>query len=83
MAVDREFACILFVYIVLCFVGLLWVALGPHFAPWGDFASPFGSLWGALGSQGALLGVTFASLWLPWDAVGPFGAPWAPKGSLG
>ena len=72
-----------YVYIVLCFVGLLWVALGRHFAPWGDFAPPFGSLWGALGSQGALLGVTLASLWLPWGAVGPFGAPWAPKGSLG
>ncbi len=70
-----------YVYIVLCFVGLRWVALGPHFASWGDFAPPFGSLWGALGSQGALLGVTLASLWLPWDSVGPFGAPWAPKGT--
>ena len=72
-----------YVYIVLCFVGLLWVALGPHFAPWGDFAHLFGGLWGALGYQGALLGVTLASLGLPWDALGPFGAPWAPKGSLG
>ena len=71
-----------YVYIVLCFVGLLWVALGPHFAPWDDFARPFGSLWGALGSQGGLLGVTLASLWLPWGSLELFGAPWAPKGSL-
>ena len=72
-----------YVYIALCFVGLLWVALGPHFAPWGDFAPLFEGLWGALGSQGALLGVTLASLGLPWDALGPFGPPWAPKWSLG
>ena len=71
-----------YVYIVLCFVGLRWVALGPHFASWGDFAPPFGSLWGALGSQGGLLGVTLASLCLPWRSLEPFGAPWAPKGSL-
>ena len=83
-----------YVYIVLCFVGLLWVALGPHFAPWGDFAPPFGSLWGALGSQGVLLGVTLASLGLPWDRLGHlglprgspgrhFGVPGAPLGRLG
>ena len=71
-----------YVYIVLCVVGLRWVALGPHFAPWVDFAPPFRSLWGALGSQGALLGVTLASLWLPWGSLEPFGAPWASKGSL-
>ena len=51
--------------------------------PWGDLGLPFGTLWGASGSQGAVPGVTLASLWLPWDSVGPFGAPWAPKGSLG
>ena len=46
---------------------------------WASFWDPLGRL----GSQGALPGVTLASLWLPWDSVGPFGAPWAPKGSLG
>ena len=59
--------------------GCLW---NSFCGPWGDFEVPFGSLWGALGSQ-CLLGVTLASLWLPWDAVGPFGAPWVPKRSLG
>ena len=42
-----------------------------------------GSLWGDLGSQGALLGVTLVpsgSLGMP---VGPFGAAWTPKWSLG
>ena len=58
-----------YVYIVLWFGGLLWLALGPHFAPWGDFAPPFGSLWGALGSQGGLLGVTLDSFWLPVNAA--------------
>ena len=42
----------------------------------GDFGPPFGSLWGALGSQGALLGVTLVPLWLlglpsgAWDDLG-------------
>ena len=53
---------------------------GDHFVLLG---ATLGLLWGALGSQGALLGVTLDSLLLPWDSVGPFGDPWAPKGSLG
>ena len=47
-----------------------------------NFGLRFGRLWGALGSQGALLGVTLVPLWLLWDSVGPFVAPWAPKGSF-
>ena len=49
----------------------------------GFLGATLGLLLGALGSQGALLGVILVPLWLPWDSVGPFGAPWAPKGSLG
>ena len=72
-----------YVYIVFRFVGFLWMSLELILPSLDDFGLPFGSLWGALGSQGALLGVTLVPLWLPWDSVGPFGAPWAPKGSLG
>ena len=45
--------------------------------PWGDFGLPFGSLWGALGFQGALLGVTLVPLWLgpPWGHLGHLGLP--------
>ena len=76
MAVDREFACILFMCIKFCDLlvsfGRLW---GSFCFPWGDFGPPFGSLWGALGSQGALLDVTLASRWFPWDHLGRFGLP--------
>ena len=72
-----------YVYLAFCFVGLLWMSLELILPSLDDFGLPFGSLWGTLGYQGALLGVTLASLGLPWDALGPFGAPWAPKGSLG
>ena len=65
-----------YVYIVLCFVGLLLVALGRHFAPWGDFAP----LLGAFGAPGAPKGVSLASLWLPF---GSLGAPWSHLGHLG
>ena len=83
MAVDREFACILFIVYSVVIRWSPLVGSGTSFRPpWGDFAPPFGSLWGALGSQGALLDFTLASLWLLWDALGPFGAPWAPKGSF-
>ena len=34
---------------------------------WASFWDPVGRL----GSQGAHLGVTWGSLWLPWDAGGP------------
>ena len=47
-------------------------------SPWDNFGLPFGTLWGALGSEGGLLGVTLASLWLPWDAGGPL---WGTLGS--
>ena len=84
MAVDREFACILFMCMQFCdlmvSVDCLW---SPLCSPWGDFGLPFGSLGGTLGSQGAFLGVILVLPWLPWDSVGPFGAPWAPKGGLG
>ena len=80
MAVDREFACILFmcIYFVTCWSPL--DVFGPHFTVLG---ATLGILLGAFGASWALLGVTLASLWLPWDSVDPFGAPWAPKGSLG
>ena len=84
MAVNREFAYISFMCISFCDLlvsfGCLWTSSCSH---GDDFGPPFGTLWVALGFQEALLGVTLASLWPPWDSVGPFGAPWAPKWSLG
>ena len=44
---------------------------------------PFGILWGALASQGALLGVTLASILVPWDADGRFWGTLASQGELG
>ena len=80
MAVDREFTCILFMCIYFSdLLAFFWI-FGAHFAFLG---ATLGLLLGALGSQGALLGVTLAALWLPWGSVGPFGAPRASKGSLG
>ena len=78
MAVDREFACILLMYSFL----ICWFSLNVFGTLFAILGATLGLLLVALGSQGALLGVTLAPLWLPWDAVGPFGAPWAPKGSL-
>ena len=56
---------------------------GAHFVvlgrPRASFSNPLGR---ASGSQGALLGITLVPLWLPWNSVKPFVAPWAPKGSL-
>ena len=40
------------------------------------------SLWGTLGSQGNLFGITFVSLLLPWDAGGPLWGTMVPKRSL-
>ena len=63
MAVDREFACILFMCIqfsdLLVSLGCPWSSFC---SPWADFGLPFGTLWGASGSQGAFLGVILASL---------------------
>ena len=73
--------CLYFVYeysFVICWSPL--DVFGPHFAVLGTI---LGLVLGAFGTSWALLGVTLASLWLPWDTVGPFGAPWAPKWSLG
>ena len=50
---------------------------GAYFALLGNFGCPFETLWVALGSLGALLGVTLASLWLPWVA----GTIWGTLGS--
>ena len=84
MAVDREFACVLLMCIYFCDLLFSFDCLWSSFYfPWSDFGLPFRSLWGALGFQGALLGVTLFPLWLPWKSVGLFGAPSAPKGSLG
>ena len=61
--------------ICFCSFGCLWSSCC---APWHDFGRPFGTLWGAFGSQGALLGLTLASLWVPWDAGWP---AWATLGA--
>ena len=44
----------------------------------GGLWAPFGTLSDASGSQGALLGITLSSFWLPWDAGGPL---WGTLGS--
>ena len=73
-----------YVYIDLLFVGLLCVSFC---SPWGDFGPPFGSLWGALGSQGALLGVPLAPLgrrgaiWGSLGCQGELGMTLGPKGT--
>ena len=64
-----------YVYIVLCFVGLLWMSLEHILRPWGDLGHPFGSLWGALGSQGASLWSPSGSLGTPWGHLGHLGLP--------
>ena len=53
---------------------------GTHFALLG---ATLGLFLGALGSQGAPLGVTFGSLWLPWDASGRLWGTLASQGELG
>jgi len=72
MAVDREFACFLFmcIYFVTC-----WSHLIVFRAPFVLLGATLGFLLGALGAPWAPKG--------PSDSVRPFGAPWAPKGSLG
>ena len=45
--------------------------------------SPLGVLWGALASQGVFLGVTLASILLPWDAGGRFWGTLASQAELG
>ena len=62
-----------YVYIVLCFVGLLWVALGL-------LGATFRLLLGAFGAPWAPKGVSLASLWLPF---GSLGAPWGHLGHIG
>ena len=65
-------------------------------SPLGDFGTYFallettlGSLWDPLGGLGLprakvlLLGVTLASLWLPWDAGGPLWGTFGSQGDLG
>ena len=51
---------------------------GAHFALLG---ATLGFLLGALGSQGVLLGVTLASLWLPWLFWDADGTMWGTLGS--
>ena len=74
--------CVYSVYVYIVFA--LWVSSGCLWStfcrPWVDFGHPFGSLWGALGSRGALLNVTLASLWLP---LAPLGRRWTIWGTLG
>ena len=62
---------------MLCFVNLLWMFLELILLSLKRLWASFWTLWAALGSQGPLLGVTLASLWLPWDVGGP---PWATMG---
>ena len=69
----------LYVYIVCDLLVSLECLCNSFCSPWDDFGIRFGTLWGALGSQGGVLGVALASLWMP---MGPFGAPWAPKWSV-
>ena len=64
-------------YIVFCFVGLLWMSLELILPSLDDFGLPFGSLWGTLGYQGVFLGVTLASLGL---AIGPYRIALGPGG---
>ena len=76
----REF-CLCVYSFVICWSPL--GGFGTSFCPpWGDFAPPFGSLWGALGSQGALLGVTLASLWFPLGAAEPLLGTLGSQGEL-
>ena len=68
---------LLFAYIYIYSFVICWFPLnvfGFHFAflgvTLGFLLEPFGAPW----PLKWLLGVTLASLWLPWDSVGPFGA---------
>ena len=63
----------------LYFAGLLWVSLGLMLLSLGRLWASFLEPLGCLELSKVPLGVTLVSLWLPWDAMGPFGAPWAPK----
>ena len=47
---------------------------------WASFWDPLGRLGLPRASPWRHFGFPLAPLWLPWDSVGPFGAPWAPKG---
>ena len=73
MAVDREFACILFMCIY--FFALL-VSFG---CLWCLFCRPWTTL-GAFGAPWATKGLSWASLWRPW---GTLGTPWGHLGHLG
>ena len=77
MAVDREFACILFmcIYFVIC-----WFPLGVFGAHFAFLGVTLGFLLGAFGAPWASKGLSLASLWLPF---GSLGTPWDHLGTLG
>jgi hypothetical protein len=82
MAVDREFACMVFrcVYIVflICFSPLCVFLLGSFSSPWCDFGLPFVTL--SLGRLGFTRGSAWAHFGFP---LAFLGCRWPPLGHLG
>ena len=73
MAVDREFVHFVYVCIVFCFVGFLWVSLEL-------ILLSFARLWASFWAPWAPKGLSLASLWPPF---GSLGIPWGHLGRLG
>ena len=87
MAVDREFACILFMCISFCDLlvsfGCLWDHLALLGSTLGLLLKAFGAPWAAKGLSLASLSLPFGSLGTPWDHLGHLGLPsgaWADLG---